>query len=119
MMNNNKIIFSILIIGFIIVSGTASAIFTNSEEKNLFMNTERITAKWTVMYYMCGDSNMDSYISPLLDRLSIIGSSSDLNIIVLKDNIGDGNSKLYYIAESGEMIELNDVAKIIRIWKAN
>ncbi len=65
-------------------------------------------ADWTVMYYMCGDSNMDSYIQPLLDTLSNIGSTEKLNIVVLKDNLYSGNSKLYYVSETGEKIELND-----------
>ena len=66
-------------------------------------------SKWTVMYYMCGDSDMDILISPLLENLSKIGSSKDLNIVALKDNLGKGNSKLYYFDESGNKIELNDV----------
>lgn len=107
-MKNKKIVFTIFIASMIFMSGAVSASLLKSEDKT-FIPTTNPAAKWTVMYYMCGDSNLDSYISPLLDKLSIIKSSNDLNIIVLKDNIGDGNSKLYYINESGEKIELNDI----------
>jgi hypothetical protein len=64
--------------------------------------------KWTVMYYMCGDSNLNGYISPLLENLSTIGSSQELTIVALKDNTGPENSALLYFDESGNIIELND-----------
>jgi len=67
------------------------------------------TSQWTIMYYMCGDSNMDDYTQPLLENLSKIGSTDDLNIVALTDNKKLGDSKLYYISESGEKIELNDI----------
>jgi len=64
-------------------------------------------AKWTVMYYMCGDSSLEIYISPLLENLSKIASSKDLKIVVLKDTKEKDDSRLYYINESGIKIELN------------
>jgi hypothetical protein len=106
-MRNKKIVFAFLIVSIFFISGTVSASLLKSEGEAI--PTVNPAVKWTVMYYMCGDSNLDSYVSPLIEKLSIIGSTNDLNIIVLKDNIGDGNSRLYYINESGKKIELNDI----------
>ncbi|RLF37030.1 MAG: hypothetical protein DRM99_01485 [Thermoplasmata archaeon] len=106
MKNINKVLLTVLVTSIFVISGTSSAAFIKKFE---IPKDERVNAKWTIMYYMCGDSNMDSYISPLLERLSTIKSSKDLNIVVLKDNLGKGNSKLYYINETGEKIELNNI----------
>lgn len=106
-----KNILVIFLTFILIISGSVSA-FTNSNSEDLQINqipTKRSTAKWTVMYYMCGDSNMHTYIDPLLENLSDIGSDDDLNIVCLVDKIGYGNSKLIYINETGELIELNEV----------
>jgi hypothetical protein len=75
--------------------------------KDNFNGNIKCSKKWTVMYYMCGDSNMDIYISPLLEKLSDIGSSENLNIVALKDNLGKNNSNLFYIDEAGNLIDLN------------
>lgn len=109
-MTTGRTLCAIFMISALFISGTASAVLVNNpEDEKLYICNQNKAVKWTVMYYMCGDSNMDPHISPLLDKLSIIGSSHDLNIIVLKDNIGKGNSRLYYIDEFGEKIELNDI----------
>ena len=100
----NTTLFVIFTISIIIFSTTASVAFS----KNIESYSEKPTAKWTVMYYMCGDSNMNIYIDPLLDNLSKIGSNDNLNIVCLADKKGVGNSRLLYINESGNLIELNE-----------
>jgi len=73
-------------------------------------NSREHIASWTVMYYMCGDSKgMNEHIDPLLNNLSRVGSTDDLNIIALVDKKGVGDSKLYYIDKNGDRNELNDV----------
>ncbi|HEC81810.1 MAG TPA: hypothetical protein ENI42_05250, partial [Thermoplasmatales archaeon] len=74
------------------------------------INHVHAAAGWTVMYYMCGDSSgMEEHIDPLLNNLSRIGSTKDLNIVVLVDKKETGDSRLYYIDETGEKVRLNDV----------
>jgi hypothetical protein len=93
----------------ICIIGTTSAIFTKSESKDSLSGSEIITAKWTVMYYICRGSIFSVYVSPFLENLSKAGSSQYFNLVVLANNKDKGDSKLYYIDESGEKIELNDV----------
>ena len=108
-MNTRKAIFSIFIIIIILLSGTASAFFSKYESKNYSGNPLSKTAKWTVMYYICGGSSYHCYVSPFLENLSKAGSSQNFNLVVLVDNKESGDSKLYYIDKSGEKIELNDI----------
>lgn len=65
-------------------------------------------ANWTVMYYLCGDSHLCSETGPLLENLSNMGSTNELNIVALRDNDKIGDTKLYYINDTGEKIVLND-----------
>ena len=70
-------------------------------------NTNNV-ANWTVMYYMCGDNKaMDIFIEPLIENLSKIGSSNDVNIVALVDRLDEGDSKLYYFNGTDEKFELN------------
>ena len=52
---------------------------------------------------------MNIYIDPLLENLTKIGSDDELNIVCLVDKDGHSNSKLVYINENGELIELNEL----------
>lgn len=68
------------------------------------------SARWTIMYYMCCDSEgMDPYSEPLLQNLSKIKSTNRLNIVVLNDRYGYGDTNLYYVDRNGSLIELNDL----------
>lgn len=75
---------------------------------NVIKISENQKVKWTMIYYMCGDSNMDVYIDPLIQKLSELGSDPHLNIVCLVDKKGYGNSKIVYINETGKQIELNE-----------
>jgi len=103
-MISNKILPAILIIGILLFSGLASAVFIQDNSPS----NEGSLKKWTVMYYMCGDASFEIYLSPMIDRLSAVGSSEDLNIVVLMDKTVKGDSKLYYINELGVKVELNE-----------
>ena len=116
-MYENKTFYVFGVIFIIVSSATLSnAIisptdgYSNTEIlSNPVISTQTLFAKWTVMYYMCGDSkSMEAYTNPLLENLSKIGSTSSLNIVALRDNYGQGDSRLYYINDSGEKIVLNE-----------
>ena len=64
---------------------------------------------WTVIYYICGDSNISDFVPPLTENLSRIGSTKGFNLIVFEDQPGVGDFHLYYVDEYGEFVELNDI----------
>lgn len=107
--------FVILIILMLIFSGTIVnaiqiiSVESPKEENSNFIPSKNTMANWTVMYYMCGDSYMNYYMDFILDNISEIGSDDELNIVGLVDKKKPGNSVLFYISESGEIVELNEV----------
>lgn len=43
-------------------------------------------AKWTVMVYMCGDNNLEKWVSHDIDKeMAAVGSSEDVQVVVLAD----------------------------------
>jgi hypothetical protein len=103
-----KVALSISIVFMFLLSILFSNFVVASSNHHDFELCSSNIANWTVMYYVCGDSNMDVYVDPLLENLSKIGSDDELNIVCLVDKIGYGNSKLIYINETGEQTKLND-----------
>lgn len=109
-MKMRKILCVLFMISIIFISGTVSAILVyNSDDKKLYNCDQNPTANWTIMYYICGESNIDYYVDFLLENLSSLGSDNDLNIVCLVDKVNYGNSKLIYINEAGEEENLNDI----------
>jgi len=51
---------------------------------------------WTVMVYLDGDNNVESYAAMDLDELELTGSSADVNIVVLWDPLS-GPANLLYV----------------------
>ena len=64
-------------------------------------------ANWTVMYYICGDSNIKDYVESLLENLSHIGSTKDFNLIIFVDRYGEDDFHIYYIGKKGAFIEIS------------
>lgn len=64
-------------------------------------------ANWTVMYYICGDSNIRDYVDPLLENLSHISSTKNFNLIVFIDKYGRDDFHIYYIGKKGAFIEIS------------
>ncbi len=50
---------------------------------------EVLPVDWTVMIYMDGDNNVESYALMDLAELEAVGSSADVNIVVLLDTYGE------------------------------
>jgi hypothetical protein len=55
---------------------------------------------WTVMVYMDGDNNVESYAAMDLEELEMTGSSADVNIVVLWDPLS-GPANLLYVNQGG------------------
>ncbi|MFO7619148.1 MAG: clostripain-related cysteine peptidase, partial [Thermoplasmata archaeon] len=56
---------------------------------------------WTFMVYMSGDSSLSDQIPSDLQEMKKVGSGENLDIIVLLDSAGDGDSSLARILKNG------------------
>ena len=63
------------------------------------------TGKWTVMIYMSGDSSLSENVLDDLEEMKAVGSGNGLEIIVLSDRSGVGDSHVYRILE-GEVEDI-------------
>jgi len=61
---------------------------------------ETVPAEWTVMFYMDGDNNVESYALRDLAELEASGSNTDVNIVVLLDTL-EGPAELLYVQQGG------------------
>ncbi|MFW9975446.1 MAG: clostripain-related cysteine peptidase [Candidatus Thorarchaeota archaeon] len=52
--------------------------------------------KWTIMVYLDGDNNLDAYGCQNIESMKAVGSTKDVNIIVLWDKYDDV-ANLYYV----------------------
>jgi len=105
-----KKLMAILIVLSLFLTATAIGQTINYDSKNFdtiyFASEEK--SSWTVMYYMCCDSNMYEDSDELIENLSKIGSKQDFNLIALYDGIYYGDSKVIYFDYSGEQVILNN-----------
>ncbi len=58
-------------------------------------------AKWTVMFYMSADSEIDSSVDSDFSQMKQVGSTADFNIITLTDKSGNGDTKAYKVIKNG------------------
>ena len=58
---------------------------------------------WTVMVYMDGDNNLDTYTWDDISEMESVGSSAGINIVTQLDTYGNGGTYRYYVngAEQG------------------
>lgn len=102
-----KIVFA-GVLCIIIVSLNLSLGYIYANDHTYFcISSSHGSAQWTVMYYMCCDSNMDEDSKPLIENLSRIKSTSSLNIVLVNDQKEPGDTQLIYIDKDGELVELN------------
>ncbi len=66
--------------------------------------------KWTVMIYLAGDNNLESYALKDLSEMSRIGSSSDVALVAQLDRMADQTTRRYFIAS--QLLEDNCVAQL-------
>jgi len=103
-MNNKKKILSMLLVIFFILPITS----TIPADYSTTPSSAKQTADWTVMYYLCCDNHISYEGEGIVTNLTMVGSSNNFNLIVLKDGDKDGDSVLYYV-EEGNAVSLNDV----------
>ncbi len=58
---------------------------------------------WTVMVYMDGDNSLESAVPVDLGELEAVGSTADVNFVVLADTL-DGPAYLYYVNQGGSTV---------------
>jgi len=103
-----KVVFAVALCMIIVCLNVFSLGYTHEISHTYFrVSSSHGPAQWTVMYYMCCDSNMDEDSAPLIENLSRIKSTSTLNIILLNDQKKPGDTKLIYIDKAGKPVELN------------
>lgn len=66
-----------------------------------FTLTAMPLAKWTYMCYLDGDNDLWEHGNSDFDEIVSVGSTSEVNIVVLKDNEGTCDTNLYYINIGG------------------
>jgi len=99
-MRNLKIkLFVIAIVAIFLTTGLSNA-------KILHIDTlENSNAKWTVMIYFAGDLPQRSdEVDLMLEILTGVGASEDLNIVMLMDNLSLDNTA-YYIINEGSVTQ--------------
>jgi len=108
-MRNKTIIVVILTLVICLPSITIgkTIVQNNSVETNLI--SQNTQANWTIMYYIAGEvRGMDGWADPLIENLTEIKSTPDLNIVVLYDGFECGDLELFYIAVTGEKIDISN-----------
>lgn len=91
-----------------LISSTMLTSASYIKSSNQTTTLENDTADWTVMFYLCCQNHISYEADKVINDLLEIGSTSDLNIIVLKDQNKDNDSRLYYI-EKDNLLNLNPV----------
>jgi len=66
------------------------------------------STNWTIMYYFAADNKMTNTAKTFIQNLTKIGSSDELNIIMLYDGNQQSDTKLYYVKKGGGLEELNE-----------
>ena len=67
-------------------------------------------AKWTFMVFLNGDNNLDTFGDKDMVEMKKIGSSADVNIVVLQDHVSKPAQKLY--VKKGGVDVLETIGKI-------
>ena len=66
---------------------------------------------WTFLVYMAADNTLSSYAADDLSEMMSIGSTGNLNIVVLYDSVENGDSVIYYI-ERGQRIVMEELGEV-------
>jgi hypothetical protein len=70
--------------------------------------------KWTIMIYLAGDNNLDTYALKDLSELCRVGSTSDVAVVAQLDRMADQISRRYFIT-STENLDTSCVAELDEI----
>ena len=53
--------------------------------------------QWTLMLYMAGDNNLESYGREDLDEIKMVGSSDQVAVVAQFDRMAEGSTRRYYL----------------------
>ena len=62
-------------------------------------SAEKVEKEWTFICYSDADNNLNSYGIADINEMEQVGSTADINIVVLFDGSSNGDSKAYYIQQ--------------------
>jgi hypothetical protein len=62
----------------------------------------QVEAEWTILVYMAGDNNLDTYGGRDLEEMKTVGSTPEVNIIVQRDSAKEGTHR-YHITKDGTL----------------
>lgn len=65
-------------------------------------SAEKIDKEWTFICYLDADNNLNSYGIADVNEMEQVGSTADINIVVLFDGSSNGDSKAYYIQQDAD-----------------
>jgi len=65
-------------------------------------STKAVEKEWTFICYLDADNNLNSYGIADVNEMEQVGSTTDINIIVLFDGSSNGDSKAYYIQQDAD-----------------
>lgn len=68
-------------------------------------SAETVTAEWTVMFYMDGDNNVESYALADLAELETVGSTDAVQMVVLLDTYGEEANLLHVESPASSVVE--------------
>ncbi len=79
---------------------------------SIFFSTFLSAAKWTFIVYIAGDNSLDTslkgdQLKRDINKMEVAANSTDVNIIVLADKNGDGNTYLYKIQNDTDTFTIN------------
>ncbi|MFC2072818.1 clostripain-related cysteine peptidase [Chloroflexota bacterium] len=57
---------------------------------------------WTFMVYMAADNNLDPAGVDDLNEMEVVGSTDNVNIVVLSDRWGSGDTNIYYVTSDND-----------------
>ncbi len=69
------------------------------------VKAETVPVDWTVMIYMDGDNNVESYALMDLAELETVGSSADVEMVVLLDTYGEEANLLHVESPASSIVE--------------
>ena len=65
-------------------------------------SAEKADKEWTFICYLDADNNLNSYGIADANEMEQVGSTADINIVVLFDGSSNGDSKAYYIQQDAD-----------------
>lgn len=71
---------------------------------------------WTLMFYLDGDNNLASTYPPILNRLEAAADNPNVNVVVLWDGPGNGDSAYYHVQYDTDLNNLAQYTENLNYW---